>query len=66
MSAGFVSGAIGVAYTSAWTASFYPQAILNFKRKSVVGLSLDFIWLNPVGFAAYTVSRGPTVHGGAC
>ena len=55
------------AITACFTpASFYPQAILNFKRKSVVGLSLDFIWLNPVGFAAYTVSRGPTVHGGAC
>lgn len=36
--------------------SFYPQALLNYRRKSVSGLSLDFLVLNPLGFACYSVS----------
>lgn len=35
---------------------FYPQALLNWRRKSVSGLSLDFLALNPLGFACYSVS----------
>ena len=30
--------------------SFYPQAWLNWRRKSVAGLSLDFQLLNLLGF----------------
>lgn len=30
--------------------SFYPQAFLNYRRKSVAGLSLDFQLLNMLGF----------------
>ena len=37
-------------YFCAWSISFYPQAILNYRRKSVVGLSLDFQLLNLLGF----------------
>ncbi|CAN4116509.1 unnamed protein product [Withania somnifera] len=29
-----------------WSVSFYPQLILNFRRKSVVGLNFDFVVLN--------------------
>lgn len=34
--------------------SFYPQVISNFKRKSTVGLSPDFVVLNVIGFNCYT------------
>ncbi|GAA6000009.1 hypothetical protein JCM10207_006011 [Rhodosporidiobolus poonsookiae] len=47
--------ALGWIYTAAWSASFYPQFILNWRRKSITGLSIDFLALNPLGFACYTV-----------
>ncbi|KAF9085293.1 hypothetical protein BGX23_009799 [Mortierella sp. AD031] len=46
---------IGWAYFIAWSASFYPQVILNWRRKSVQGLSLDFIHLNVLGFLCYSI-----------
>ncbi|KAF9911995.1 hypothetical protein EC991_001442 [Linnemannia zychae] len=46
---------IGWAYFIAWSASFYPQAILNWRRKSVQGLSMDFIYLNVLGFLCYSI-----------
>ncbi|GAA5839234.1 hypothetical protein JCM11251_006014 [Rhodosporidiobolus azoricus] len=49
--------ALGWTYTGAWSLSFYPQAVLNWQRKSVTGLSIDFLTLNPLGFACYTVSN---------
>mmetsp|Transcript_18123 Transcript_18123/g.21719 ORF Transcript_18123/g.21719 Transcript_18123/m.21719 type:complete len:288 (-) Transcript_18123:45-908(-) len=36
----------GWAAFTVWTISFYPQAILNWKRKSVVGLNFDFLAFN--------------------
>ncbi|KAG0252405.1 hypothetical protein BG011_007001 [Mortierella polycephala] len=51
----FLSHFIGWAYFIAWSASFYPQAILNWRRKSVQGLSLDFIFLNVLGFLCYSI-----------
>ncbi|KAF9336436.1 hypothetical protein BG006_008717 [Podila minutissima] len=51
----FTSHVIGWAYFIAWSASFYPQAFLNYRRKSVQGLSLDFIYLNVLGFLCYSV-----------
>nr|XP_019046176.1 hypothetical protein I302_04916 [Kwoniella bestiolae CBS 10118]OCF25106.1 hypothetical protein I302_04916 [Kwoniella bestiolae CBS 10118] len=45
----------GIAYFVAWSYSFYPQLILNFKRKRTTGLSPDFIYLNPLGFLALTI-----------
>ncbi|KAF9207522.1 hypothetical protein BGZ49_000260 [Haplosporangium sp. Z 27] len=50
-----LSHIIGWAYFIAWSASFYPQAILNWRRKSVQGLSMDFIHLNVLGFLCYSV-----------
>ncbi|KAF9917611.1 hypothetical protein BX616_000446 [Lobosporangium transversale] len=50
-----ISHFIGWAYFIAWSASFYPQAILNYRRKSVQGLSLDFIYLNVFGFLCYSI-----------
>jgi len=46
---------LGWTYFLAWSVSFYPQAVLNWERRSVVGLSLDFTALNVVGFACYSV-----------
>jgi hypothetical protein len=52
-----LSQLLGWSYFLCWTVSFYPQVdprvsrfnfrvILNFRRKSVVGLSVDFVVLN--------------------
>ena len=41
-------------YDDTNSVSFYPQVISNFKRKSTVGLSPDFVVLNVIGFACYT------------
>ncbi|KAF9928981.1 hypothetical protein FBU30_001986 [Linnemannia zychae] len=46
---------IGWAYFLAWSASFYPQALLNYRRKAVQGLSLDFVHLNVFGFLCYSI-----------
>jgi len=48
-----VSDVVGWAYLVAWSVSFYPQIALNFRRKSVRGLNLDFVWLNTLGFLCY-------------
>ncbi|RIA83107.1 PQ loop repeat-domain-containing protein [Glomus cerebriforme] len=50
-----LSKTIGWLYFFAWSISFYPQTILNWRRKSVQGLSIDFLWFNVCGFACYTV-----------
>ncbi|PRP86758.1 hypothetical protein PROFUN_02907 [Planoprotostelium fungivorum] len=44
---------IGWTYTVCWTLSFYPQFISNFRRKSVVGLSFDYCFINVLGFLCY-------------
>ncbi|BGP72619.1 mannose-1-phosphate guanyltransferase [Rhodotorula toruloides] len=48
---------LGWTYTAAWSVSFYPQLILNWRRKSVTGLSIDFLTLNPLGFLCYSISN---------
>ncbi|XP_001504776.1 cystinosin isoform X2 [Equus przewalskii] len=50
-----VDQVIGWIYFVAWSISFYPQVITNWRRKSVVGLSFDFVSLNLTGFVAYSV-----------
>lgn len=50
-----VSSIIGWIYFSCWSVSFYPQVFLNYSRKSVVGLSLDYTVLNMLGFSCYTI-----------
>ena len=39
-----------------WSLSFYPQPILNWRRKSTVGLALDFPTINMLGFVCYLIS----------
>jgi len=50
---GRVSGILGWAYFCAWSVSFYPQVVQNCRRRSVVGLSLDYQILNAAGFVCY-------------
>ncbi|CAE8740715.1 unnamed protein product [Polarella glacialis] len=49
------SNILGWTYFCAWSISFYPQLFLNWKRKSVIGLSLEFQMLNLVGFGLYFI-----------
>ncbi|CAF4160607.1 unnamed protein product [Rotaria sp. Silwood2] len=46
---------VGWIYFFAWSISFYPQIILNFRRQSVVGLNFDFLALNLLGHACYSI-----------
>ncbi|OAD77159.1 hypothetical protein PHYBLDRAFT_131886 [Phycomyces blakesleeanus NRRL 1555(-)] len=50
-----VSNIIGWTYFLSWSVSFYPQAILNWQRKSVQGLSIDFLYYNVLGFLCYSI-----------
>ena len=49
-----ISAVLGWTYFAAWSLSFYPQLVLNWYRRSVVGLSFDFVLLNAVGFGCYS------------
>ncbi|OAG41318.1 hypothetical protein AYO21_04481 [Fonsecaea monophora] len=51
-----VSRLLGWVYTLSWSASFYPQPWLNWKRRSTEGLAIDFPVLNVLGFLCYSVS----------
>lgn len=44
---------MGWVYTIAWDISFLPQIVHNWRRKSVVGLSFDFLTFNFIGFFSY-------------
>lgn len=50
-----VIGAVGWIYVIAWGLCLYPQVWLNFKRKSVGGLSLEFALSNLIGYTCYTI-----------
>lgn len=49
---------LGLTYFLAWSISFYPQLILNYRRKRTDGLSPDFAYLNPLGFIALSTWNG--------
>jgi cystinosin len=51
-----VSRVFGWVYFLAWSLSFYPQPLLNWRRKSTQGLAIDFPTCNVLGFVSYTVS----------
>ncbi|KAG5984289.1 hypothetical protein E4U55_005352 [Claviceps digitariae] len=51
-----ISGLCGWIYTFCWSASFYPQLVLNFRRKSTSGTTVDFPFINVLGFVAYFFS----------
>lgn len=46
---------VGWIYFAAWSISFYPQILLNWRRKSVLGLNFDFLALNATGFLFYSL-----------
>ena len=46
---------VGWIYFFAWSISFYPQIILNFRRQSVIGLNFDFLALNLLGHSCYSI-----------
>ncbi|GAA5823364.1 hypothetical protein JCM5353_008250 [Sporobolomyces roseus] len=50
-----LSRSLGWVYTIAWSGSFYPQVILNYRRKSISGYSLDFAATNPIGHIALLI-----------
>ncbi|RAL08148.1 putative L-cystine transporter [Aspergillus homomorphus CBS 101889] len=50
-----LSRLLGWIYTLCWSASFYPQPINNFRRRSTTGLAIDFPTINVLGFVCYTV-----------
>ncbi|CAJ0828813.1 16017_t:CDS:2 [Entrophospora sp. SA101] len=54
-----VASVFGWTYFIAWGLTFYPQLFLNWKLKSVKGLSIDFIWYNFYGFLCYFNSDTP-------
>lgn len=45
----FLSGLFGWVYFLCWSASFYPQALLNWRRASTSGTTVDFPFLNVLG-----------------
>lgn len=52
-----ISVLFGWVYTLCWSLSFYPQPIVNFRRKSTSGTTIDFPAINILGFVAYFVSN---------
>ncbi|CAM9536620.1 unnamed protein product, partial [Sphacelaria rigidula] len=48
-----VSAVIGWTYFCSWSISFYPQVLLNYQRKTSVGVSFDFLMYNVLAFSCY-------------
>lgn len=51
----YISMAVGWIYFFAWAISNYPQVYINFKRKSVVGVSFDYLGYTITGFLSYSI-----------
>ena len=45
-----------------WSASFYPQPVLNWQRKSTHGLSMDYPTINVLGFVCYAASTSALLY----
>ncbi|KAF3444517.1 hypothetical protein FNV43_RR14209 [Rhamnella rubrinervis] len=54
-SLGFTYEVLGWIAFTCWAIGFYPQVILNFRRKSVVGLNFDFVVLNFTKHSSYLI-----------
>lgn len=50
-----LSDILGWVYFACWSISFYPQVYLNWKRKSVVGYSFDYVAYNISGYLFYSI-----------
>lgn len=53
-----LSALFGWVYTFCWSASFYPQPLLNFRRRSTSGTTVDFPFLNVLGPSPLPSRRG--------
>ncbi|MCJ1442746.1 MAG: hypothetical protein MMC23_003243 [Stictis urceolatum] len=51
-----VSRLCGWIYFTSWSLSFYPQPLLNYRRKSTQGALIDFPAINVLGFTFYFLS----------
>lgn len=58
----FLSQVFGWIYTFCWSLSFYPQPILNVRRKSTAGTTIDFPAINLPGFTAYFISNAAFLY----
>ncbi|EHK99435.1 putative Cystinosin [Glarea lozoyensis 74030] len=58
----FISVSFGWIYFFCWSFSFYPQPILNFRRSSTTGTTIDFPAINVLGFIAYFVSNAAFLY----
>lgn len=50
-----ISDVFGWTYFLSWSLSFYPQPLLNYQRRSTGGLTVDYPFLNVLGFSCYTI-----------
>ena len=57
-----ISELFGWVYTICWSLSFYPQPVLNFRRQSTSGTTIDFPAINVLGFIAYFVSNAAFLY----
>jgi cystinosin len=46
-----LSALFGWVYVLAWSASFYPQPLLNYTRRSTSGTTVDFPLVNILGMS---------------
>ena len=47
--------AVGWTYIFFWTVSFYPQVIMNWRRKSVIGFNFDYLGYDLTGFIGFAL-----------
>jgi cystinosin len=52
----------GWVYTICWSLSFYPQPLLNFRRRSTTGTTIDFPAINVLGFIGYFISTAAFLY----
>ncbi|CAK7230483.1 hypothetical protein SBRCBS47491_007600 [Sporothrix bragantina] len=62
-----LSALCGWVYTIMWSLSFYPQWIMNMRRRTTAGTTVDFPVSNCLGFLSYVISTSalrysPTVR----
>lgn len=50
-----ISQISGWIYFITWALSYYPQIYINFRRKSVIGFSFDYLALNMVGYVSFGI-----------
>lgn len=46
----------GWIYVLSWSLSFWPQPLMNWRRKATTGLAIDYPVINMLGFTCYTIS----------